>query len=35
MMLTFENENYMLKPGHLENKTTIKVQVFGDMYPTI
>ena len=30
MALTFENGNYVLTyKDHLENKTTIKVQVFG------
>ena len=35
MALTTENENYaQAYNGHLENKTTIKSIVFGDIYPT-
>ena len=35
MALTIENENYaQAYNGHLENKTTIKSIVFGDIYPT-
>ena len=35
MVLTFANENYIkIYEGLLENKTTAKVQVFGDIYPT-
>ena len=34
MALTFENGNYILTcKEYLENKTTIKVQMFADIYP--
>ena len=34
MVLTFENGNYIkIYKVHLENKTTIKVKVFSDIYP--
>ena len=34
-VLKTENENYpQAYNGHLENKTTIKSIVFGDIYPT-
>ena len=35
MALTLENGNYTSAyKGHLDNKTTIKVLAFGDIYPT-
>ena len=35
MVVIFENGNYIyMYKGHLENKTTIKVLVFGDIYLT-
>ena len=35
MAFTIENENYaQTYNGHLENKTTIKGLLFGDIYPT-